>query len=148
MDTKVWEVLDRKGRDVYHIAPGNTVFQAISQMNDRGVGALMVLHENRPVGILTERDYLRKVVLKGRSSHDTPVREIMTSDVIYVDPRQTIRECMTMMSEIRCRHLPVLSDDGKLDGLISIGDCVRQLTLDQEAEIRHLRDYINSRYPG
>lgn len=148
MDTKVWEILNRKGRNIYATTPTTKVFDAISQMDDRGIGALMVLKDDRPVGIVTERDYLRKIILKNRSSRDTPVADIMTDNVIYVDPRQTVRECMTMMSDIRCRHLPVLSDDGQLEGLISIGDCARQLTLDQDAEIRHLRDYINGRYPG
>jgi CBS domain-containing protein len=148
MDTKVWEILNRKGRGVYSTSPESTVFEAISTMSEHGIGALMVVTHDRPVGIVTERDYLRKIIIKNRSSRDTPVADIMTDNVIYVDPRQTVRDCMTMMSDIRCRHLPVLGDDGYLEGLISMGDCARQLTLDQDAEIRHLRDYINGRYPG
>lgn len=147
METKVWEVLDRKGWNVHTCSPSDTVFSAIDTMDRLEIGALVVTEHNDIQGIITERDYLKKIALQGRSSSDTAVETIMTPDVVWVTPNESVHDCMTIMSHIRSRHLPVLRDM-KLAGLISIGDCARQLTLDAEAEIRMLRAYIESRYPA
>lgn len=147
METRVSQVLDRKGWEVHAIGPNQTVYDAIEKMEELGIGALVVVDEDELVGIITERDYLQKIALEGRSSSETPVATIMTEEVVAVGPGNTVRQCMTLMSEIRARHLPVVVD-GELKGLISIGDCVRQLTLDQEFEIQKLKEFITSKYPA
>lgn len=147
METRVSEVLDRKGWTVHSIEPHRTVYEAIETMEDLEIGALVVVEDDELVGIITERDYLKEIALEGRSSSDTEVATIMTDEVVAVAPNNTVRQCMTLMSEIRARHLPVLVD-GDLKGLISIGDCVRQLTLDQEFEIQKLKEFITSKYPA
>jgi CBS domain-containing protein len=147
METRVSQVLDRKGWDVHSIGPNQTVYDAIEKMEDLGIGALVVVDDEELVGIITERDYLQKIALEGRSSSETPVSTIMTDEVVCIGPTNTVRQCMTLMSEIRARHLPVMTDD-ELQGIISIGDCVRQLTLDQEFEIQKLKEFITSKYPA
>jgi CBS domain-containing protein len=147
MDTRVEYVLDRKGRDVHHIDPDSTVYEAIDEMDRRNIGALVVMRDHRLEGMITERDYMKKIALLGRSSTSTRVEDVMTREVVVVDPDYTVRECLTVMSEAHCRHLPVIEGES-VGGLISIGDCVRQITLDQEAEIQFLKDYIAGRYPG
>src|SRR5687768_2117863 len=118
----VAEILKEKGdRTVHTIEPTASVLEAVERMAQKNIGALLVLEQGRIVGMLTERDYARKVVLMARSSKDTPLREIMTTSVIYVRPDQTSEECMALMTQSRVRHLPVI-DEGKLAGLISIGD--------------------------
>jgi len=147
MNTHVREVLNHKGWNTHSIAPDRTVYEAIERMNKLDIGALVVLEEGVLRGIITERDYMKKIALEGRSSQETPVAEIMTADVVCVDPAYTVRECMAVMTDVRCRHLPV-TRDGLITGLISMGDCVHHVTRDLEYEVRHLKDYICRRYPG
>ncbi len=136
------QLLDQKGREVYTISPNASVFEAIKQMSDRGIGALMVTEGERPIGIITERDYARKVILQGRSSKDTPVAEIMTRDFVYIRPEQTIEEAMAIMTEKRVRHLPVLVNE-RLEGIISIGDVVKSIIANQQFVIEQLTNYIH-----
>jgi CBS domain-containing protein len=126
---------------VQAIAPGATVFDALKLMAEKNIGALLVMEGAQIVGILTERDYARKTVLMGRASRETPVRDIMTSEVMYVRPGHTSEECMVLMTENRLRHLPVI-DDGKLVGLVSIGDLVKDIISEQRFIIDQLEHYI------
>ncbi|SCK34160.1 Predicted signal-transduction protein containing cAMP-binding and CBS domains [Variovorax sp. HW608] len=139
----VAEILKAKGSSaVYALAPSATVFEAVKLMAEKNVGALLVMEGERIVGVVTERDYARKVVLLARSSKDTLLRDVMTSAVIYVRPSQTSEECMALMTESRVRHLPVL-DDGRLVGLISIGDIVKGIISEQNFIIEQLQHYIS-----
>jgi CBS domain-containing protein len=140
-------VLRFKGRQVWSIAPAATVYEAIARMSEKSVGALLVLSEGRLDGIISERDYARKVILKDRSSKETRVREIMTDRVITASPRDTVEDCMRSMTEHRIRHLPVL-DGAKVVGIVSIGDLVNWTITAHEATIGHLQDYIEGKYPG
>lgn len=138
----VAEILKAKGNStVYSIAPSATVFEAVKLMAEKNVGALLVMEGERIVGVVTERDYARKVVLLARSSKDTPLRDVMTSAVIYVRLNQTSEECMALMTESRVRHLPVMDGD-KLVGLISIGDIVKGIISEQNFIIEQLQNYI------
>jgi CBS domain-containing protein len=137
----VRQLLQVKGDDVWSIAPDAWVFDALKLMADKGIGSLLVLEGEKLVGILSERDYARKVILKDKSSMDTPVKEIMTQEVITIRPEQTIQECMELMTDKRVRHLPVLSDD-RLTGVISIGDVVKAIISQQEFMIDQLERYI------
>lgn len=129
-------------QSIHTIAPEDTVLDALRQMAEKNVGALPVTDvDGRLVGIVSERDYARKVVLQGRSSIGTPVSAIMTSAVITVDPRQDIKECMQLMTERHLRHLPVI-EEGRLFGLLSIGDLVKEINAEQESLIQHLEGYI------
>ena len=129
-------------QSIHTIAPEDTVHDALRQMAEKNVGALPVTDvDGRLVGIVSERDYARKVVLQGRSSIGTPVSAIMTSAVITVDPRQDIKECMQLMTERHLRHLPVI-EEGRLIGLLSIGDLVKEINAEQESLIQHLEGYI------
>jgi CBS domain-containing protein len=134
-------LLDTKGRDVWSIAPDAVVFDAIRLMAERGIGALPVVDAGRLVGIISERDYARKVILQGRSSKDTPVRDIMTRQVYCAAPDDDIEVAMALMTERRIRHLPVL-DGGRLVGMISIGDVVKTLLAEKDFVIRQLESYI------
>lgn len=131
----------KKDKTVYSISPDGTVLDALKVMAEREVGALLVMDGQNIVGIVTERDYARKVVLMGRISRDTPVREIMSAPVMYVRPSQSNEECMVLMTENRLRHLPVM-DDGNLVGLISIGDLVKDIISEQKFIIEQLEHYI------
>jgi CBS domain-containing protein len=127
---------------VFTIAPTSSVFEAVQLMSDKNVGALIVTEGTQVVGIISERDYARKITLMSRSSKDTPVRDIMTADVMYVRPAQSTDECMALMTENRLRHLPVM-DDGKLLGLVSIGDLVKDIISEQKFIIDQLEHYIS-----
>ena len=140
---KVSDILSTKGRNVWSIEPGASVYDAMKLMAAKGVGALMVREGERVVGVISERDYARKVILEGRSSPTTEVREIMTSHVLYAGLDQSIEECMAIMTDKRVRHLPVL-EQGRLIGVISIGDLTKWVTRDNE----QLLEYISGRYPG
>jgi len=127
---------------VQTIAPTAWVFDAVKLMAEKNIGALLVMEGGEIVGILTERDYARKTILMGRTSKETPVRDIMTSEVMYVRPGQTSEECMVLMTENRLRHLPVI-DNGKLIGLVSIGDLVKDIISEQRFIIDQLEHYIS-----
>jgi len=136
------QILQSKPSQVVHaIPPAASVFDAVKMMADKGIGALLVMDGDAIAGIITERDYARKIILMGRSSKETPVTDIMTAKVLYVSPDQTSEECMALMTENRLRHLPVL-DSGKLVGLISIGDLVKDIISDQRFVIDQLEQYI------
>ncbi len=135
------QLLQAKGCDVWSIAPDDSVYDALKLMAEKEVGALLVLEGEALAGIISERDYARKVILKGKSSMDTPVQEIMTTKVISVRPEQTIQECMALMTGKRVRHLPVL-EGNQLAGVISIGDVVKAIISHQELMIEHLERYI------
>lgn len=137
----VKQLLQAKGHGVWAITPDSSVYDALTLMADKEVGALLVLDAGRLVGIISERDYARKVILKGKSSLDTPVREIMTENVVYVRPEQTVEECMALMTDKHIRHLPVLEDD-ELIGVISIGDLVKADIEHKEFMIQQLENYI------
>ncbi len=138
----VCQLLDSKGRDVVSISPDASVFDAIQLMADKGIGALVVLEAGRLAGIVTERDYARKVILQGRSSQSTTVREIMTPDVVTTSSKQSVEKCMNLVTDKRIRHLPVV-DDGQLAGIISIGDLVKAIIADQQQAIEELEHYIS-----
>jgi CBS domain-containing protein len=137
----VARLLDEKGTDVWTIEPGASVFQALEVMADRAVGALVVVDDDRPVGIVSERDYARKVILLDRGSRNTPVAEIMTAELHTVTRSQTVEECMALMTDRRIRHLPVV-EDGRLLGIVSIGDVVKAVIQEQAFMIEQLEGYI------
>ena len=140
-------ILQFKGRDVWSLHPDALVYEAIEMMSRKQVGALLVIKDNKTVGFVSERDYARKVILKGKSSRETKVSEIMSSPVITVDPEQTIDECMRIMTASRIRHLPVV-ERGQVVGIVSIGDLVRWIISSQEETIHQLHSYIAGAYPG
>ena len=141
MDT-VRDLLKSKGGEVWTIQPDETVHDAIQKMADQDVGALVVIEDGELAGIFTERHYSRKVFLKGRQSPTTPIREVMSTRVTCASPKQTIEECMAVMTDKRIRHLPVV-DDGELVGIVSIGDLVKSTIADQEFVIEQLTEYIH-----
>jgi CBS domain-containing protein len=138
----VCHLLDAKGRNVVSIAPEASVLDAIRLMSDKGIGALVVMKGNSLAGIVTERDYARKVILKGRVSDATPVSEIMTVDVVTTSSSESVEKCMNTVTHKRIRHLPVV-DDGKVCGIISIGDLVKAIISDQQQAIEQLEQYIS-----
>ena len=139
----VRQLLDRKGRQIFSIAPGDAVLAAIRLMAERHVGALLVMEGETLAGIVSERDYARKVILMGRSSADTPVRDIMSTPVVTVQPETPVEKCMQLMTERRVRHLPVV-DDGRVVGMVSIGDLVKAVIAEQQQQIEQLESYIHS----
>jgi CBS domain-containing protein len=141
---RVKEILDDKGHDVLRIEADTSVFDAIKQMVEAGVGSLLVTQEGEIAGIFTERDYLRRMTLEGRDDKDTPVRDVMSSPLVVVTPENTIDECMAMMTDRRIRHLPVV-DDSDVVGIVSIGDIVKFKSKQQSFEIKYLTDYITAR---
>jgi CBS domain-containing protein len=142
MTTAAQVLSSKPNRAVFATTPTASVFDAVRQMSDTNVGALVVKDGEAVVGLVSERDYARKIVLQDRSSRDTAVHEIMSSPVMYVRPTQTVEECMALMTDKRLRHLPVM-DGGKLIGVISIGDLVKQVIADQRFTIEQLEHYIN-----
>ena len=140
------EILTHKGTQVWSISPDATVFDAIQLMADKNIGALLVIEGGKLVGIMTERDYTRKVALKGKSSKQTPVREIVSGQIIHATPEHTVEECMRLMTEHRVRHLPVIEGENIL-GIVSIGDLVNWIISAQTTTIQQLQAYISG-YPG
>jgi CBS domain-containing protein len=140
--TTVRHLLDGKGREVYSVGPEDPVLEAIQLMADRHIGALLVMKGDELAGIISERDYARKVILLGRSASETPVWQIMSSPVTTVRPEQTIQECMRIVTDQRIRHLPVV-EDGRVVGMISIGDLVKAVIEDQQHTIEQLESYIH-----
>jgi CBS domain-containing protein len=140
-------ILRLKGHQYWSVAPTATVYEAIEKMSEKGVGALLVMSEGKLAGIISERDYARKVILKDRSSKHTQVREIMTAPVITVTPGHNLEDCMRTMTENRIRHLPVVDRD-QVVGVVSIGDLVNWIITAHEETIGHLQSYIAGNYPG
>ena len=143
---KIKAVLDDKGRDVYTISPEATVGEAVREMNDRGVGGLVVVRGERPAGIFTERDVLRRLSSEGPSIQDVPVARFMTESLVVVGEEVTIGEAMAIITSKRCRHLPVV-EGGRLVGIVSSGDLTKWVTRRQEIRIRDLTEYIQGTYP-
>ena len=141
----VQEILRSKGSQVYSIGPAESVYRAIEEMTACNAGALVVLDDEQLVGIVTERDYLRKIALKGRRSQETQVKEIMSSPVVTVSAEDSLAQCLATMTEQHCRHLPVMGDEG-LAGLVSIGDLVKAVVREKEVEIHELQGFIQGRY--
>jgi len=137
----VKHVLNIKGYSVWSVAPDDSVYDAVKLMADKQVGVMLVLEAGKLVGIISERDYARKVILKGKASQETLVRDIMTSPVIYTAPDESIEQCMALMTERRIRHLPVLVDE-RLIGIVSIGDLVKSIISDQKNLIQDLENFI------
>jgi CBS domain-containing protein len=142
--TDVASILETKGGDILQIEGAATVLDAIKRMVEANVGSLLVMEDGKLAGIVTERDYLRRVALEGREENETPVREIMSAPLVYVTPETSIDECMAVMTERRIRHLPVLDDGREVVGVISIGDVVKFQSKQQSVQIRLLTDYISS----
>jgi CBS domain-containing protein len=139
----VRELLAKKGDQVWSVSPDATVYEALQLMADKNVGAVLVMSGRELHGILSERDYARQVILKGKTSRDTPVREIMTTRVVGVAPERTIEDCMALMTDKRIRHLPVMTSDGVI-GVLSIGDVVKAVISEKEFLIEQLESYITS----
>lgn len=147
MKLPVSNILKEKGEWVISIHPDASVYDTIARMVQNNVGAILILDRGSIEGIFTERDYLRRVTLEGRSLETTPISEVMTKNVITVDPDATVEQCMQIMTANKCRHLPVLRDDS-LAGIISIGDCVKAVSRTAEARVEDLTNYITGGYPG
>ena len=139
----IQQLLENKDRAVWSVAPKESVYEAIALMAEKKIGSLMVLSDDKPVGIITERDYARKVILAGHTSRDTLVEEIMSTRVIFTSPEQTIEECMALMTDKHIRHLPVV-DNGELIAMVSIGDLVEAIIHEQRFIIEQLEQYITS----
>ena len=140
--TLIQQLLDQKGSEVWSISPDDTVYHALAQLAEKNIGALLVTQDEKLVGIISERDYARKVILQGKASMGTQVREIMTAEVTTISPSRNVKEAMAIMTEKRIRHLPVVAED-KIMGLISIGDLVKSIIADQAFIIDQLEKYIS-----
>lgn len=143
----VRSILKQKDKSVWHVTPETCVYEAIALMAQKYVGALMVISAGQLIGVVSERDYARKVILQGKSSKETPVSEIMSSPAISANPEQSVEACMRVMTERHIRHLPVV-ENGNILGVVSIGDLVKWVISAQQLTITHLQDYISSKYPG
>jgi CBS domain-containing protein len=143
----VSSLLEHKGRNIWSVAPDDSVYSAIEKMSQKSVGALLVMSGEQLTGIISERDYTRKVILQGRSSRETKVRDIMTPHVSVVSGDQTVEECLRLMTDRRIRHLPVV-DGGRVTGVMSIGDLVKWIISAQRETINHLNAYITGQYPA
>jgi signal-transduction protein with cAMP-binding, CBS, and nucleotidyltransferase domain len=141
------KILCQKSGEIWSVHPDTSVYDAIKLMAEKNIGALLVMENEQLSGIVSERDYSRKVVLRGKTSRNTIVREIMTTDLTTTHPRETVEECLRFMTDKRIRHLPVVSD-GALRGVISIGDLVKEVISSQSATLEQLRDYISGGYPS
>ena len=135
------QLLEGRGFPV-SVSPEDSVLQALKKMAEMEIGALLVLEDQKLVGIFSERDYARKVVLKGKASKDTPIREVMSEKIVYVSPEKTVEECMAIMTDRHCRHLPVLGPDQEVLGILSIGDLVKETISEQKFIIEQLERYI------
>lgn len=147
MKDPLWMLLDEKGRAVHTVAPDATVVEAVDAMNAQRVGALLVVEHGEPIGIFTERDVLRRVVMPGLPPASTRVRDVMTDEVIVVTPKTTVEEAMAIVTEKRCRHLPVMEEEG-VTGIISIGDLTRWVTRGHVYELQQLINYVTDKYPA
>jgi len=147
LDDSVDRILRQKGAQVYSISPDVTLYEALEKMAEKDIGALVVMQGTDLVGIFSERDYVRKVALKGRSSREMPVQEIMSSPAVTVNLRTTVDECMRRMTDERCRHLAVV-EAGSVVGVVSIGDLVNWIITAQDLTIHQLQDYICGKYPA
>ena len=139
--TTIAQLLNAKGKQIWSVEPKATIFQALEIMSEKGIGALLVMEDGKLKGIFSERDYARKVILKDKSSKETPVGELMTKKVFYIDPQKTTNDCMAMMTAKRIRHVPVI-EDNQVMGIVTIGDVVNQIISEQEVTINHLENYI------
>ena len=139
--TTIAQLLNTKGNQVWSVEPKATIFKALEIMSEKEIGALLVMENGKLTGIFSERDYARKVILKGKSSKETQVGELMTKKVFYMDPQKTINDCMAMMTAKRIRHVPVIKDN-QVMGIVTIGDVVNQIISEQEVTINHLENYI------
>ena len=139
--TTIAQLLNAKGKQIWSVEPKATIFEALEIMSEKEIGALLVMEDGKLTGIFSERDYARKVILKGKSSKETPVGELMTKKVFYIDPQKTTNDCMAMMTAKRIRHLPVI-EDNQVMGIVTIGDVVNQIISEQEVTINHLENYI------
>ena len=139
--TTIAQLLNTKGNQVWSVEPKATIFKALEIMSEKEIGALLVMEDGKLTGIFSERDYARKVILKGKSSKETQVGELMTKKVFYMDPQKTINDCMAMMTAKRIRHVPVI-ENNQVVGIVTIGDVVNQIISEQEVTINHLENYI------
>ncbi len=144
---EIRDLLNKKGDKIYTISPDATVYEAISKMNEHGIGALLVMDGNKLKGIISERDYLNGIALKGRTSKETRVHEVMTKNPTTLSLSESVEDCMHAMTEKRFRHLPVVEND-EVKGIISIGDIVKSIIDKQKDEIEGLKGYISGSYPG
>lgn len=145
MKTRVSDILQEKGKEIISVTPKTTVFDAIHLMASHKIGAILVMEEDRMAGIFTERDYLNKIILENHASKETPIKDVMTSKIVSITPGTLIEEGLAIMTEKRCRHLPVL-ENKELLGVVSIGDLVRQVIKDQKVAIKSLTEYIELSY--